>query len=125
MDLQEKVHLKMVRGIAWESVPVVQINYCVDSKGKYGNKINCHQIQSIDIRRKLMKAKEIVKFRASWHPKNNEGFIEFVDENGKKGSWRGSNAAEFNALLSILNTSRNPFITEKGWVSTGASETDD
>ena len=72
-----------------------------------------------------MSAREIVKYRASWHPSDNKGIIEFVDENGKAGSWRGTNAAEFNAILSILHNSRNPFVTKKGWISTGSTEVEE
>lgn len=72
-----------------------------------------------------MASVKIVGFRASWHPKNNRGVIEFDVVPGGIERWKGTNASEFSAILGILNAADKPYLTSSGWVSTGIEEPDD
>lgn len=72
-------------------------------------------------------AKRIVQYQAYWHPTGNEGVIyaELEGLAGRRRIWVGEDTAEFNAVMLILTTSENPFITANGWISTGSDELGD
>ena len=72
-----------------------------------------------------MSSKKIDKYISSWHPKNNKGIIKLKLDSGKTVTWKGSDPAEFTALLSILSSSKDPFVTKNGWISTGSEEPDE
>ncbi len=71
-----------------------------------------------------MDAVIIKTYVSSWHPKNNKGIIKLKLENDKTVTWHGKDPAEFSAILSILSSAEEPFVTKDGWISTGKEEPD-
>ena len=67
-------------------------------------------------------ALHITKYVAAWHAKDNKGVIRFFLKNGTKTHWRGTDAAEFTAFVAILEAADRPYLTAKGWISTGPEE---
>ncbi len=65
---------------------------------------------------------KIERYHAAWHPKNNRGAIRLWLANGQATTWRGENAAEFSAILQILQNDESVFVTNNGWISTGPEE---
>lgn len=66
-----------------------------------------------------MAAIKITQYRAGWHAENNRGVIEMRLEGDRKKMWRGDSAAEFLAILQILQGDDDPRLTDKGWIATG------
>ena len=69
-----------------------------------------------------MASTRILKYKAAWHPKNNEGLIRLRLEGGETRKWTGKDPAEFAAILTILQGDDDPFLTEDGWVATGTED---
>ncbi len=65
-----------------------------------------------------MAAGKIEKYVAAWHPDKNRGAIVVYLKGGEKKTWGGQTAAEFLAILRILDEG-DSLLTNKGWISTG------
>ena len=72
-----------------------------------------------------MASEKIVKYKASWHSKDNKGIIDIKFESGGTEDWRGRDPAEFCAILGVLNSVDDPYLTSNGWISTGVEDPDD
>ena len=69
-----------------------------------------------------MSKKKIDKYVAGWHPNKNVGGIKFHLSDGTQKEIKTKSAAEFSAILSILVSADEPFLTPNGWISTGRDE---
>ena len=72
-------------------------------------------------RRKLM-TKPIVRYAAGWHSARNQGRIKTWFSPTDAHTWNYDNPAEFAAVLMMLQGDDDPFVTESGAIATGPED---
>jgi hypothetical protein len=67
--------------------------------------------------------RQVSQYEAAWHPQSNRGVITMkLDGGGAPLRWQGENAAEFAAILQLLQHSDKPFVTPQGWIGSGPDD---
>lgn len=66
-------------------------------------------------------SRAVIDYDAGWHPQQKRGVIRMHFDDGAQGGWDGQDAAEFAALLQVLQHP-NAHVTKTGWLATGPHE---
>lgn len=67
-------------------------------------------------------SQKIARYKAGWHPGRDQGAINLKFEDGKETGWKTFGAAEFCAIMQVLNADDDVYVTDKGTIAMGPDE---
>ena len=66
-----------------------------------------------------MAEKRIVRYRASWHHKDQFGVIDLQLQGGETSQLEVADPAAFGLIFQLLQQDSDPFLIDDVWISTG------
>jgi hypothetical protein len=60
----------------------------------------------------------VLKYRVAWHPQQHQGVVVVqLTGDGAPLEWRGGDAAEFSAIVHLLQSGDMMYVTPRGWLA--------
>jgi hypothetical protein len=73
--------------------------------------------------RRAVMTSRVLKYRVAWHPQQHQGVVVVqLTGDGAPLEWRGGDAAEFSAIVHLLQSGDMMYVTPQGWISSNASD---